>query len=132
MTPREVIKQARLAMADNCVAEARSMFESLVDDPYYKGEGFLGLALVEMRQRQFERAMVLLDLAFPCVSKPADVAYLMGVSFEGLNRRAAALDAFRVAIALDAQHAPAHSAVERLLSSDPDRDPVQYACLYLH
>jgi len=132
MTPREVIKQARLAMADNCVAEARSMFESLVDDPYYKGEGFLGLALVEMRHRQFERAIVLLDLAFPCVSKSADVAFLMGVSFEGLNRREAALDAFRVAIALEPQHAPAQSAIVRLLGSDSGRDSVQGASLYLH
>ena len=132
MTPRKVIEQARLAMAENCVAEARSMYESLVDDPYYKGEGFLGLALVEMRQRQFERAMLLLDLAFPCVSRPADVAYLMGVSFDGLNRREAALDAFRVAIALEPEHAAARAGVERLLHAEIDHDAAFAACALIH
>jgi tetratricopeptide (TPR) repeat protein len=116
MTPREVIRQARLAMADNCIAEARALFESLVDDPYYKGEGFLGLALLEIRHRQFERALLLLDLAFPCVSNRGDVAYLMGTSFDGLNRRGAALDAYRVAISLNPEHAPARAALQRLLS----------------
>jgi hypothetical protein len=116
MTPREVINQAHLAMAENCIAEARTLFESLIDDPHYKGQGFLGLALLEIRHRRFENAMVLLDLAFPCVSKPADVAYLMGTSFDGLERREAALDAFRVAIALDPNHAPARAALQRLLS----------------
>jgi tetratricopeptide (TPR) repeat protein len=116
MTPGEVIKQARLAMADNCDAEARSMFESLVDDPHYKGQGFLGMAVIEIRRHQFERAMVLLDLAFPCVSNPADVAYLMGTSLDGLKRRDAALDAFRVAITLDPEHAAARAALQRLLS----------------
>jgi Flp pilus assembly protein TadD len=116
MTPSEVIKQARLAMADNCIAEARSMFESLIDDPHYKGQGFLGLALLEIRHRRFENALVLLDLAFPCVSNPADVACLMGTSFDGLERREAALDAFRIAIALEPQHAPARAALQRLLS----------------
>jgi len=116
MTPREVIEQARLAMADNCIAEARSMYESLIDDPYYKGQGFLGLALLEIRHRRFENALVLLDLAFPCVSNAADVAYLMGTSFDGLNRREASLDAFRVAIAINPEHAPARAALQRLLS----------------
>jgi tetratricopeptide (TPR) repeat protein len=116
MTPREVIEQARLAMADNCIAEARSMYESLIDDPYYKGQGFLGLALLEIRHRRFENAMVLLDLAFPCVSNPAEVAYLMGTSLDGLNRREAALDAFSVAIALNPQHEPARAAIQRLVS----------------
>lgn|SRR5688572_26962958 len=116
MTPNEVIKQARLALADNCIAEARALFESLIDDPHYKGQGFLGLALLEMRHRRFENAMVLLDLAFPCVSNQADVAFLMGTSFDGLERREAALDAFRVAITLDPDHAPARAALQRLLS----------------
>jgi Flp pilus assembly protein TadD len=116
MTPSEVIKQARLAMAHNCIAEARFMFESLIDDPHYKGQGFLGLAYLEIRHRRFENALVLLDLAFPCVSKPADVAYLMGISFDGLERREAALDALRVAIALEPQHPQARAALQRLLS----------------
>ena len=116
MTPNEVIKQARLALAGNDIGEARVLFESLIDDPYYKGQGFLGLALLEMRHRRFENAMVLLDLAFPCVSNPADVSFLMGVSFDGLERREAAMDAFRVAITLDPQHEPARAALQRLLS----------------
>jgi len=116
MTPSEVIKQARLALAENCIGEARSLFESLIDDPHYKGQGFLGLASLEMRHRRFENAMVLLDLAFPCVSKPADVSFLMGVCFDGLDRREAAMDAFRVALALDPQHEPARAALQRLLS----------------
>ncbi len=116
MTPRDVINQAHLAMAENCLAEARALFESLIDDPYYKGQGFLGLALLEIRHRRFENAMVLLDLAFPCVSNPAEVAYLMGTSFDGLERREAALDAFRVAITLDPKHADARAALQRLLS----------------
>ena len=60
--------------------------------------------------------VVLLDLAFPCVSNQADVAFLMGTSFDGLERREAALDAFRVAITLDPDHAPARAALQRLLS----------------
>jgi tetratricopeptide (TPR) repeat protein len=116
MTPRDVINQAHLAMAENCLAEARALFESLIDDPYYKGQGFLGLALLEIRHRRFENAMVFLDLAFPCVSNPAEVAYLMGTSLDGLERREAALDAFRVAITLDPQHALARAALQRLLS----------------
>lgn len=116
MTPSQIIKQARLAMAHNSVAEARALFESLIDDPHYKGQGFLGLALLEIRGRRFENAMVLLDLAFPCVSNPADVSYLMGTSFEGLGRREAALDAFRVAITLDPRHSAAREALQQLLS----------------
>jgi hypothetical protein len=50
------------------------------------------------------------------VSNPADVAYLMGTSLDGLKRRDAALDAFRVAITLDPEHAAARAALQRLLS----------------
>ena len=76
--------------------------------------------------------MLLLDLAFPCVSRPADVAYLMGVSFDGLNRREAALDAFRVAIALEPEHAAARAGVERLLHAEIDHDAAFAACALLH
>jgi hypothetical protein len=40
----------------------------------------------------------------------------MGTSFDGLNRRGAALDAYRVAISLNPEHAPARAALQRLLS----------------
>lgn len=95
------------------------MFEWLADDPVYKGEGFFGLALVEMRQRQFERAKSLLRLALPWVANTAEVVYLAGLCLEHLGRRPAAIDAYRAALCRDPAHAAARSGLDRMLDTEP-------------
>ena len=98
MNFRELVKEAHQAIVDNRVDQARVMFECLADDPLYRGEGFFGLALVEIRQRQFERAKSLLRLAMPWVANTAEVVYLAGLCLEHLGRRQSAIDAYRAAL----------------------------------
>jgi tetratricopeptide (TPR) repeat protein len=115
----DLVKEAHQAIDDNRVDQARVMFECLVDDPLYKGEGFFGLALVEMRQRQFERAKSLLRLALPWVANTAEVIYLAGLCLEHLGRRQAAIDAYRAALCRNPEHAAARSGLDRMLDTEP-------------
>jgi len=116
MNSRDLVKEAHQAIVENRVDQARVMFECLADDPLYKGEGFFGLALVEMRGRQFERAKSFLRLALPWVSNTAEVIYLAGLCLEHLGRREAAIDAYRAAMFRNPQHAAARCGLERMLN----------------
>lgn len=113
----DLVREAHQAIVENRVEQARVMFECLADDPLYKGEGFFGLALVEMRQRQFERAKSLLQLALPWVANPSEVIYLAGLCLEHLGRRQAAIDAYRAALCRNPEHAAARSGLDRMLDA---------------
>lgn len=114
MNLRDLVKEAHQAIIDNRVDQARVMFECLADDPLYKGEGFFGLALVDMRHRQFERAKSWLRLALPWVANPAEVIYMAGLCLEHLGRREAALDAYRAALVRNPAHAAARAGLARM------------------
>src|SRR5262245_7017649 len=117
MNFRDLVREAHQAIVENRVDQARVMFECLADDPIYKGEGFFGLALVEIRQRQFERAKSLLQLALPWVTNTSEVTYLAGLCLEHLGRRQAAIDAYRAALCRNPEHAAARAGLDRMLDS---------------